>query len=133
LTPESGLCYNSPPLKDSRVSKPARDAETPPAGPSLEMPRFSFPEGTRLGMSAVGRASGVGFSAGCLTVLLTLGALFLGLWLDGQLGTKPMLTLALVLTSIPVGLIFLVFYVLHFSRRVSQGIAADQQQVDKEP
>ncbi len=39
----------------------------------------------------------------------------------------------MVLTSIPVGLIFLVFYVLHFSRRVSQGIAADQQQVDKEP
>ena len=115
------------------MSEPARDAEKPPAGASLEMPRFSFPQGARQGMSAVGRASGVGFSAGCLTVLLTLGALFLGLWLDGQLGTKPMLTLAFVLTSIPVGLIFLVFYVLHFSRRVSQGIAADQRQMDKEP
>jgi len=84
-------------------------------------------------MSAVGRASGVGFSAGCLTVLVTLGALLLGLWLDGLLGTRPMLTLAFVLGSIPLGLILLVFYVLHFSRQVSQGIAADQQLHDKEP
>jgi hypothetical protein len=115
------------------VSEPGKDAAKPPAGPALEMPRLEFSQGARLGMSAVGRASGVGFSAGCLTVVLTLGALLLGLWLDGQLGTKPMFTLAFVLTSIPLGLIFLVFYVLHFSRRVSQGIAADQRQLDKEP
>ncbi|GEM_PF-4275803 len=115
------------------MSEPESEPKKPLAGPKLELPRLTFPEGARLGVSAVGRASGVGFSAGCLTVLLTLGALFLGLWLDGQLGTKPMLTLAFVLTSIPVGLIFLVFYVLHFSRRVGQGIAADQHQVDKEP
>lgn len=115
------------------MSEPGSEPKKPLAGLTLEMPRLTFSEGARMGVSAVGRASGVGFSAGCLTVLLTLGALFFGLWLDGQLGTKPMFTLAFVLTSIPVGLIFLVFYVMHLSRRVSRSISADQQQQDKEP
>jgi MFS-type transporter involved in bile tolerance (Atg22 family) len=115
------------------VSELGTEPNKPLPGPKIELPSLTFPEGARLGMSAVGRASGVGFSAGCLTVVLTLGALLLGLWLDGQFGTKPMFTLTLVLASIPLGLIFLVFYVLYLSRRVSRAIATDQQPQDKEP
>jgi len=47
--------------------------------------------------------------------LLTLGiifvALFGGLWLDGQLGTKPMFTIILLIASVPVT-VFIMFRVV---------------------
>jgi F0F1-type ATP synthase assembly protein I len=42
---------------------------------------------------------------GCLTLVIVLGAVFLGLWIDLQLGTKPWFTIGLVLVSIPVSLV----------------------------
>jgi len=39
---------------------------------------------------------------GCITVVIVVGALLLGLWLDNVLGTKPFLTIALLLLSVPV-------------------------------
>jgi F0F1-type ATP synthase assembly protein I len=71
------------------------------------------------GLRLVGRASGVGISAGCLTAVGTLLALFLGLWLDQQLGTRPMFTLGLVLASIPVTLITMTWWVLREARRIA--------------
>jgi F0F1-type ATP synthase assembly protein I len=71
------------------------------------------------GLRLVGRASGVGISAGCLTAIGTLLALFLGLWLDQQLGTRPMFTLGLVLASVPVSLIAMTWWVLREARRIS--------------
>ncbi|NOR81981.1 MAG: hypothetical protein GQ526_00625 [Ardenticatenales bacterium] len=41
---------------------------------------------------------------GCVTVVVVIGALLLGLWLDSLLGTRPLLTIAFVLASIPVSL-----------------------------
>lgn len=47
--------------------------------------------------------------------LLTLGiifvALFAGLWLDGQMGTKPMFTIILLIASVPVT-VFIMFRVV---------------------
>jgi F0F1-type ATP synthase assembly protein I len=71
------------------------------------------------GLRLVGRASGVGISAGCLTAVGTLLALFLGLWLDQQLGTRPMFTLGLVLASVPVTLILMTWWVLREARRIA--------------
>jgi F0F1-type ATP synthase assembly protein I len=81
------------------------------------------------GLRLVGRASGVGISAGCLTAVGTLLALFLGLWLDQQLGTRPMFTLGLVLASIPVTLIAMTWWVLREARR----IAASESDPANEP
>jgi F0F1-type ATP synthase assembly protein I len=58
-------------------------------------------------------------SAGCLTAVGTLLALFLGLWLDQQLGTRPMFTLGLVLASVPVTLIAMTWWVLREARRIA--------------
>ncbi|HMK08127.1 MAG TPA: AtpZ/AtpI family protein [Anaerolineales bacterium] len=86
--------------------------EAPRAGPTM-------PTGMGEGLRLVGRASGVGISAGCLTAIGTLLALFLGLWLDRQLGTRPMFTLGLVLASVPVTLILMTWWVLREARRIS--------------
>ncbi len=45
---------------------------------------------------------------GCVTVLVIIGALALGLALDSALDTKPLFTLLLVLVSIPLSLYILV-------------------------
>lgn len=72
------------------------------------------------GLSLLGKASGIGLSAGCLTALATLAALLLGLWLDRQFGTRPMFTLTFVLGSIPISLIAMVWWVLRNARKVAE-------------
>ena len=47
----------------------------------------------------------VGAEVGCLTVLIVFGAVFGGLWLDRLFGTKPLLTVFLVLASAPFSLV----------------------------
>jgi F0F1-type ATP synthase assembly protein I len=42
---------------------------------------------------------------GCLTLVLTLGAILVGRWLDAWLGTDPVLTISLTLLSLPVTLV----------------------------
>jgi len=46
---------------------------------------------------------------GCLTLVIVLGAVFAGLWLDSRLDTRPWFTIGLVLASIPVSLIVMLF------------------------
>ncbi len=41
---------------------------------------------------------------GCLTLVILLSAIFGGLWLDARFETKPMITVILVIASIPVSL-----------------------------
>lgn len=72
------------------------------------------------GLGLVGRASGVGVSAGFITAGFTVGALFLGLWVDGRMGTRPAFTLAFVLGSIPLSLVVMVWFVLRNARRLGQ-------------
>ena len=55
--------------------------------------------------------AGVVGQVGCLTLLVIAVALAAGLWLDSQFGTKPILTLVLVLASVPVTL-FLMFRIV---------------------
>ena len=42
---------------------------------------------------------------GCVTVVITIAALFLGLWLDAQFGTRPRYTVVITVASLPVTLI----------------------------
>lgn len=55
---------------------------------------------------------------GCVTVVIVVGALLLGLWLDNLLDTKPILTIVLILVSIPVSLFSLVRIALSAAARI---------------
>ncbi|RPI85566.1 MAG: AtpZ/AtpI family protein [Chloroflexi bacterium] len=43
--------------------------------------------------------------AGCLTLLIAVGSLFLGLFLDDRLGTAPWITIFLFVASAPIAFI----------------------------
>jgi hypothetical protein len=47
----------------------------------------------------------VGGEVGCLTLIIVLASVFGGLWLDNLLGTKPLITIILVLASAPLSLV----------------------------
>jgi F0F1-type ATP synthase assembly protein I len=44
---------------------------------------------------------------GCLTLIIIIIALFVGLWLDNTLDSKPLFTLLLMIGSVPVTLILM--------------------------
>lgn len=48
---------------------------------------------------------------GCLTLIIILSALFLGLWLDGLFDSRPVFTTILMIASIPITLFTMIFVV----------------------
>ena len=46
---------------------------------------------------------------GCLTLVIILASVFLGLWLDGMFDTKPLFTLILLFAGIPLSVILMLF------------------------
>jgi len=48
---------------------------------------------------------------GCLTLVIILGAMFGGLWLDNQFQSKPVITIVLLVASIPVSLLVMFWVV----------------------
>jgi F0F1-type ATP synthase assembly protein I len=62
---------------------------------------------------------------GCLTLIIILASVFGGLWLDKMFGTKPVFTLALLFTGIPVS----VFVMLTVARKT---LARLKDQAEKE-
>ena len=61
----------------------------------------------------------VGGEVGCLTLFIVLVGVFGGLWLDNLLGTKPLITVLLVLGSAPISL-FITFWI---AKRAAEDIA----------
>lgn len=55
---------------------------------------------------------------GCLTLLIVLAALFGGLWLDGVFDTKPFITIALMIASVPVTLVAMFWIVRKATARL---------------
>jgi hypothetical protein len=53
------------------------------------------------------KITGMLVAGGCLTVVIVLAAVFLGVWLDRILGTKPALTLLMLFATMPVSLILI--------------------------
>ena len=64
---------------------------------------------------------------GCLTLLIVLAALFGGLWLDGVLNTKPFITIALMIASVPVTLVAMFWIV----RKATARLQAQKSQKDQ--
>jgi len=66
------------------------------------------PESVARNLALAGMLSQVG----CVTVVISLGALLAGLWVDSLLGSKPIFAVAFLLLSIPVSLYSLVHVAL---------------------
>ncbi len=60
---------------------------------------------------------------GCLTLFIVLVALLGGLWLDGRMGTRPMMTIGLMVLSIPVTLVAMLWVVHRATSRIRSDCA----------
>ena len=66
--------------------------------------------------------------AGCGVVVLVVVGLAAGIWLDAQLGTRPALTIALMLLSIPVSLLYMVSSVLSTARALQKAAPPEEEE-----
>lgn len=66
--------------------------------------------------------AGVAAQVGCLTLIILLGAVLGGLWLDARFQTRPIITILLVLGSIPVSLIFMFVVVRAATSRIQKNM-----------
>ena len=55
--------------------------------------------------------AGVVGQVGCLTLVIVIGAVLGGLWLDAHFNTRPILTIVLLVASIPVSVIVMLMIV----------------------
>lgn len=67
---------------------------------------------------------GVVGQVGCLTLAIIALALVAGLWLDNQFQTRPLLTIALVLASVPVTLFLMFRLVLSVAPKIDVAMSA---------
>ena len=74
------------------------------------------PTGTEIVTKTLAQGSLIGVQAGCVSVIVIILALVVGLVLDRTLGTKYMFTVGLLLLSIPVSLGAMVYSVLRSTR-----------------
>ena len=73
---------------------------------------------------SLAQGSVIGLQVGCVAVAVTIAALLLGLWLDGQLHTRPWLTIILLLVSMPIS----VYTIFRFALRAARSAQAERQQ-----
>jgi len=74
------------------------------------------PTGSEIVTKTLAQGSLIGVQAGCVSVILIILALVVGLVLDRALGTKYVFTVGLLLLSIPVSLGAMVYTVLRSTR-----------------
>jgi F0F1-type ATP synthase assembly protein I len=73
--------------------------------------------------------AGVAAQVGCLTLVIVLGAVFTGLWLDRIFETRPWFTIGLVVVSIPISVIMMVVVArLAVSKIKTEGQKSTKQQ-----
>ncbi len=65
----------------------------------------SAPRQTALNMTIIGLVGQVG----CLTLVILLASVFIGLWLDTNFGTRPWITIGMLMASIPIALVVMFF------------------------
>jgi formate hydrogenlyase subunit 4 len=68
---------------------------------------------------------------GCLTILIIFAALFVGRWLDAQFGSSPLLTIVLMVGSVPITLILMFWVVKSVTARYGPQ-AGPQTQISQE-
>jgi formate hydrogenlyase subunit 4 len=68
---------------------------------------------------------------GCLTLVIVLLAVFIGLWLDSRFDTRPMMTLILVFGSLPVTLILMFAVVRGATKRMKFKNSSEEEENTK--
>jgi F0F1-type ATP synthase assembly protein I len=63
---------------------------------------------------------------GCVTLLVIMVSVLAGLWLDAQLHTKPVITLALLLAGIPLSVLLM----LQVARRTLARLVGDAKMIE---
>ncbi len=69
---------------------------------------------------------------GCVTLVIVLLVILLGLWLDQRLGTRPVFTLILVFGSIPVTIFTMLFLVRKGVDRIKGKLVVPEQKPKEE-
>ena len=64
---------------------------------------------------------------GCVTLVIIFAALFLGIWLDNLLSTKPIFTVGLIVASIPVTMVAMILIVRATTSRFTQEISIEEE------
>ena len=66
-------------------------------------------------------------SVGCVTVVVMLGAILGGIWLDDHFGTKPTWTVTLALISIPLSVLVMILVVRAIIKRIQPELDKDRK------
>jgi len=70
--------------------------------------------------------AGIAGQVGCLTLVIIAGALLLGLWLDAQFNSRPLITLILLVVSVPISLGTMFFVVRQAVKRIKSNVPAQK-------
>lgn len=76
--------------------------------------------------SAFNTAFSIGAQVACVNLIFIFVGLFVGIWLDKLLGTKPAFTLMLVLGSVPFSLVLTYYLVKREAKILSQPSKRDE-------
>ncbi len=65
---------------------------------------------------------------GCLTLVIILGAVFGGLWIDNHYQTKPIFTISLLILSIPISLAVMIIVVRFAISKIKTNISEENSE-----
>lgn len=74
----------------------------------------------------------VAFQVGCLTLLIIIGALIVGYWLDRTLDTLPIFLIIFLVGSMPLSWVAIFFVVNRAKQRFITPVGQDNMSVSKE-
>jgi hypothetical protein len=92
------------------MSQPANNEHKPLQSVSASMPVIAL-----------------GGQIGCVTLVVVLAAAFGGIWLDNLLGTKPLLTIILVLGAAPLSLFLTYLMAMRAINKVNLPLPQDEE------
>lgn len=70
--------------------------------------------------------AGISALTGCVSLIVVLGALFLGLWLDSQLGQRGPATICSLVGSVPISLYLMIRIALTLVKRIEPSARQDE-------
>ncbi len=69
---------------------------------------------------------------GCLTLVIIIVTLFGGLWLDSQLGTRPLFTVLLLVGSIPVVIVLMFWVVRKATSKIKPSVKETNNKIQED-
>lgn len=95
-------------------------------------PSSNQPENNRAQYAFNLTLAAVAAQVGCLTLVIVLAALFGGLWLDSRFDTRPMITVILMVLSVPVTLVVMFWIVRSATSRLQANTEQDTNNLQEE-